>query len=53
MLIVSDTTTITNLWHIDYLFLLEQLYGEIIVPTAVWKELMAIPAQADFLLQNK
>lgn len=49
MLIVSDTTTITNLWQVGQIHLLEQLYGQIIVPLAVWKELIILPEQASFL----
>ena len=46
MLIVSDTTAITNLWQVGHLNLLQQLYGQVTVPPAVWNELMALPGQA-------
>lgn len=52
MLIVSDTTTITNLWQIQSLDLLKKMYGQVIVPTAVWQELLTVPDQAKYLPQN-
>ena len=39
MVIVSDTTTISNLFLINRLDILQQLYGHIILPTAVFLEL--------------
>jgi uncharacterized protein len=39
MVIVSDTTTISNLFLIDKLWLLEKLYQKIIIPKTVYEEL--------------
>ncbi len=39
MIIVSDTTPISELTKVAYLDLLPQLFGEIIIPQAVFNEL--------------
>jgi uncharacterized protein len=39
MVVVSDTTTISNLYLIDKLWLLEKLYQEVIIPDTVYREL--------------
>jgi predicted nucleic acid-binding protein len=39
MLVVSNTSPIINLAAIGHLSLLEQLYGKIIIPKAVWEEI--------------
>src|SRR4051794_23724706 len=39
MLVISDTTAITNLTAIKHLELLHLLYGEIVIPEAVKREL--------------
>jgi predicted nucleic acid-binding protein len=39
MVIVSDTTTISNLFLIDKLWLLEKLYQKITIPKTVLNEL--------------
>ncbi|NET46031.1 DUF3368 domain-containing protein [Okeania sp. SIO2B3] len=39
MIIVSDTSAINNLASINQLNLLHQLYGNVIIPTAVYQEL--------------
>jgi uncharacterized protein len=39
MVIVSDTTTISNLFLIDKLWILEKLYNKIAIPTTVFNEL--------------
>ena len=39
MIIVSDTSAINNLASINQLNLLQQIYGNVIIPTAVYKEL--------------
>lgn len=41
MIIVSDTSPITNLAAIQTLNLLESLYGSIIIPVAVYKSAIA------------
>ena len=42
MIVVSDTSAITNLASIQQLQLLSQLYNQIIVPEAVYRELVEI-----------
>ena len=42
MIIVSDTSPITNLAAIQTLNLLESLYGSIIIPVAVYNELTQV-----------
>ncbi|NJL57827.1 MAG: DUF3368 domain-containing protein [Leptolyngbyaceae cyanobacterium RM2_2_4] len=39
MIIVSDTSPINNLATINHLYLLRQLYGTVIIPEAVYREL--------------
>ncbi len=39
MVVISDTTAITNLIKIDLLDILSQLYGEVFIPKAVYEEL--------------
>jgi predicted nucleic acid-binding protein len=40
MIVVSDTTPIISLMKIDYLDILERLYKNIIIPRAVYDELI-------------
>jgi uncharacterized protein len=40
MTIVSNTSPISNLAKVGYLDLLQQLYGTVIIPTAVYRELL-------------
>jgi len=42
MIVISDTSTITNLVAIQYLQLLPQLYGQVYIPQAVYNELVDI-----------
>ena len=42
MIIISDTSIITNLAAIQYLYLLPQLYNQVIIPEAVYRELIDI-----------
>ena len=51
MLIVSDTTAVSNLLQIDALELLQKIYGKVIIPTAVEKELLALE-KLDFPIQD-
>lgn len=39
MVVVSDTSAITNLYQIRMLILIKQMYGKIIIPQAVYEEL--------------
>lgn len=43
MIVVSDTSVFTNLAAIGYLHLLQELYGRILIPTAVYQELIVDP----------
>lgn len=38
MVVISDTSALVNLAAIDYLFLLPQLFGRVVVPPAVFDE---------------
>ena len=40
MIVVSNTSPISNLAAIGQLSLLQQLYGNVIIPTAVYQELL-------------
>lgn len=42
MIVVSDTTAISNLVQIGKLNLLQTLYGEVIIPESVYKELQIL-----------
>ena len=42
MIIISDTSIITNLAAIQHLHLLPQLYNQVIIPEAVYRELIDI-----------
>ncbi|TAE58013.1 MAG: DUF3368 domain-containing protein [Nostocales cyanobacterium] len=44
MIIVSNTSPISNLAKIDHLFLLREIYSEVIIPQAVYDELTDIRA---------
>ena len=43
MIVVSDTSAITSLAAVDYLFLLHELYGRVIISEAVYRELFGPP----------
>lgn len=45
MIIISDTSPVTNLIRIGHLFILQQLFNKLIIPAAVYDELCEIPAQ--------
>jgi predicted nucleic acid-binding protein len=45
VIVVSDTSSITNLAAIGQLDLLRQIYGQVIIPEAVFQELTAIGGQ--------
>lgn len=42
MIVVSNTSPITNLAAIDHLLLLQQLYGAIVIPQAVYNEITGV-----------
>ena len=47
MIVVSDTSAISNLAAIGQLILLKQLYNTVVIPNAVHKELIGSPAFVD------
>jgi len=53
MLVISDTTTITNLLKIDLIHLVQKLYGKIVIPKAVYDELIVISKQEEFFKTAK
>ena len=42
MIVVSDTSPITNLAAIGQLDLLRQIYGQVVIPEAVFQELTVV-----------
>ena len=42
MIVVSDTSPITNLAAINQLDILHQLYGDIMIPQAVYNEMVSL-----------
>jgi predicted nucleic acid-binding protein len=49
MIVISDTSIITNLIQLNQLSILEHLFEEIILPRQVFDELGKIPAQAELV----
>jgi uncharacterized protein len=49
MLVVSDTSPISNLIQVELLDLLHLLYGQIIIPKAVYEELCEIQSQKELI----
>jgi uncharacterized protein len=49
MIIVSDTSPITNLFQIGKLHILEILFQQIVIPSKVFEELAEMPQQLDFI----
>ncbi len=49
MIVISDTTAITNLYQIGRLQLLKDIFGKILIPPAVEQELSEVPGQLDFV----
>lgn len=41
MIVISDTTAVSNLLTVGQASLLEQLFGRVLIPPAVWAELLA------------
>jgi len=52
MLIVSDTSPVTNLLRIEHLNLLYQVFGVVILPQAVYDELCQLPQQKEVIDQQ-
>lgn len=49
MIIVSDTSAITNLYQVGKLHILKTLFQEIILPPKVFSELAEMPEQLAFI----
>jgi uncharacterized protein len=49
MLVVSDTSPITNLFRIGQLDILQLVYTQIVIPKAVYDELSEIEIQRDYI----
>ncbi|MBL7792671.1 MAG: DUF3368 domain-containing protein [Saprospiraceae bacterium] len=49
MIVVSDTSVITNLVQIDQLTLLKDLFGNIVIPQKVYDELTKVPKQIELI----
>jgi predicted nucleic acid-binding protein len=49
MIVISDTSPITNLIQIDCLDLLNAVFGKIIIPQTVYNELCELPDQKEIL----
>lgn len=52
MIVVSDTSVITNLIQLGQLPLLKELFGNIIIPQKVFDELARIPGQIEIINEN-
>lgn len=46
MIVVSDTSAITSLAAVDHLFLLNELFGTVVIPEVVYDELFGPPVSA-------
>ena len=54
MIVVSDTSSVSALLRVGHGELLKNLYGEVLIPEAVWVELLAFfPALPGFLSRRK
>ena len=49
MIVISDTTAITNLFQVGQLSLLAKVFGRVMIPPAVETELSEVPGQWDFI----
>ncbi|MCO6476679.1 MAG: DUF3368 domain-containing protein [Phaeodactylibacter sp.] len=45
MVVISDTTAITNLYQVKLLLIVKELYGQIIIPEGVYEELSRLSNQ--------
>lgn len=52
MIVVSDTSVITNLIQLGHLPLLKELFENIIIPQKVFDELARIPKQIEIIDEN-
>ncbi|MEL6624907.1 MAG: DUF3368 domain-containing protein [Bacteroidota bacterium] len=53
MIIISDTSVITNLIQLHALSLLEKLFGRVIIPKKVYGELGKLPQQKEIIDQSQ
>mgnify|MGYP001148757337 CR=1 FL=1 len=53
MIVVSNTSVILNLAAVGQLNLLEQLYGKVVIPEAVFRELLALGSELPLMPQIK
>ena len=53
MIVVSDTTPLISLLKISRLDLLEKLFGEVLIPSAVFNELTTDELNAELLLMDE
>ena len=51
MIVVSDTSPITNLLAIQQIHILRQIYGELIIPQAVYSEMVEQQALSQRLVK--
>lgn len=52
MIVVSDTSPVTNLFKINQLEILQKVFGIVILPTAVYDELCHLPEQKVWIDQQ-
>ena len=53
MIVISDTTAISNLFQVGLIGVLRALYTQIIISPGVYRELSRVPAQAKLLENTK
>lgn len=52
MIIISDTSVITNLLQLNEFSILENLFGRVIIPQKVYEELKKLPPQTKIIDQT-
>lgn len=52
MIVVSDTSPLTNLIQISQLFILKDLFGNVMIRSAVYNEICEIPEQQKILAEQ-
>lgn len=53
MVVISDTTAITNLYQVKLLLIMKELYGQVIVPQGVYEELSKLSSQKRVIDQSE
>lgn len=51
MVVISDTSPISNLLRVSKLHLLTEIYGEVVIPSIVWSELAVLQRQGHDISQ--